>query len=264
MVLPLILLLPFVGVALPLFSQRQGRLAASLAAGLPTLVAFGLLMSLAPTLFGGELLIASRDWVPALGLTASLRLDGLGFLFATMTLGIGLLVILYAHFYMSKEDRLGRFYSYLLLFMGAMLGIVLSENLLLMALFWEITSLSSFLLIGYSSHDAGARRGARMALTITGLGGLCLFAGLVMLGQIVGSYELTDVLASGEQIVAHDLYLPMLVLVLLGAFTKSAQFPFHFWLPNAMKAPRRTRRSMGRYQSWATMASPEARTSVSS
>ena len=217
--------------------QRHGRLAAALAAGIPTLVAFVILMSLAPSVFAGDVLVASRDWVPQLGLSAGLRVDGLGFLFAAMTLGIGLLVIHYAYFYMSKEDRLGRFFAYLLLFMGAMLGIVLSENVLLMALFWEITSLSSFLLIGYSSHRSEARQGARMALTITGLGGLSLFAGLVLLGQIAGSYELTEILASGEQIVAHDWYLPMLLLVLLGAFTKSAQFPFHFWLPNAMAAP---------------------------
>ena len=237
MVLFLILLLPFLGIVLPLVLQRRGRLAATLGAGVPTLVAFGLLMSLWPSVLAKEVLVASREWVPQLGLSAGIRVDGLGFLFAAMTLGIGLLIIVYAHFYMSKDDRLGRFFSYLLLFMGAMLGIVLAENVLLMALFWEITSLSSFLLIGYSSHNAEARQGARMALTITGLGGLSLFAGLVLLGQIVGSYELTEILASGELIVAHDWYLPMLVLVLLGAFTKSAQFPFHFWLPNAMKAP---------------------------
>lgn len=237
MALLLILLLPFVGILFPLVLQRHGRLAATLAAGTPTLVAFGLLMSLGPSMLAQEVLVVSKDWVPQLGLSAGLRVDGLGFLFAAMTLGVGLLVIQYAYFYMSDEDRLGRFFSYLLLFMGAMLGIVLSENVLLMALFWEITSLSSFLLIGYSSHHAEARRGARMALTITGLGGLSLFAGLVLLGQIVGSYELTEILASGELIVGHDWYLPMLILVLVGAFTKSAQFPFHFWLPNAMKAP---------------------------
>ncbi len=233
----LILMLPFVGILLPPLLQRQGRLAATLGAGIPTLLAFGLLMSLGPSVLAGEVLLASREWVPAMGLTAGLRVDGLGFLFATMTLGIGLLVITYAHFYMKKDDPLGRFYAYLLLFMGAMLGIVLSENVLLMALFWEITSLSSFLLIGYSSHDSEARRGARMALAITGLGGFCLFAGLVVLGQIAGSYELSVILASGDLITSHDWYVPMLVLVLLGAFTKSAQFPFHFWLPNAMKAP---------------------------
>ncbi len=233
----LIVLLPFIGVLLPVVVQRYGRLAATLAAGVPTLVAFALLMSLAPSVLAGEVLVQSTSWVPALGLSVGLRVDGLGFLFALLILGIGLLVIQYAYYYLSEEDPAGRFFSYLLLFMGAMLGVVLSENVLLMALFWEVTSLSSFLLIGYWSQKRAARQGARMALTITGLGGLSLFAGLVILGNIVGSYELTEILASGDQIVAHDWYLPMLILVLVGAFTKSAQFPFHFWLPNAMTAP---------------------------
>jgi multicomponent K+:H+ antiporter subunit A len=125
----------------------------------------------------------------------------------------------------------------LMLFMGAMLGVVLSENLLLMALFWEMTSLSSFLLIGYWTHKSEAQAGARMALTITGAGGLCLFGGVILLGHIVGSFELSEVLASADLIQNHDLYVPALLLVLAGAFTKSAQFPFHFWLPNAMTAP---------------------------
>ncbi len=233
----LIILLPLVGIFLPLVLERYGRLAATLGAGIPTLVAFGLLMSVGPSVLAGEVLVLSKPWVPALGLSVGLRVDGLGFLFALLILGIGLLVIQYAYYYLSEEDPIGRFFSYLLLFMGAMLGVVLSENVLLMALFWEVTSLSSFLLIGYWSEKAAARQGARMALTITGLGGLSLFAGLVILGQIVGSYELTEILASGELIVGHDWYLPMLILVLVGAFTKSAQFPFHFWLPNAMTAP---------------------------
>ena len=237
MTILLFVLLPFVGIFLPLLLERFGRLAATLAAGVPTLGAFALLMSLAPSVLAGEVLVVSKPWVPALGLTVGLRVDGLGFLFALMILGIGLLVIQYAYYYLYEKDPIGRFFSYLMLFMGAMLGVVLSENVLLMGLFWEITSLSSFLLIGYWSEKAAARRGARMALTITGLGGLSLFAGLVILGQIVGSYELTEILASGELIVGHDWYLPMLCLVLLGAFTKSAQFPFHFWLPNAMTAP---------------------------
>ena len=174
----LIILLPFVGVFLPLLMERYGRLAATLAAAAPTLVAFAILMSLAPTVFAGDVLVVSKPWVPELGLTASLRVDGLGWLFALLILGIGLLVIQYAYYYLSKTDPIGRFFSCLLLFMGAMLGVVLSENVLLMALFWEITSLSSFLLIGYWSHKAAARQGARMALTVTGLGGLSLFAGL--------------------------------------------------------------------------------------
>ncbi|RZI92450.1 MAG: monovalent cation/H+ antiporter subunit A, partial [Variovorax sp.] len=134
-------------------------------------------------------------------------------------------------------DPVPRFFSFFLAFMGAMMGVVLSGNLVQMVLFWELTSLFSFLLIGYWHHRRDARRGARMALTVTGAGGLCLLAGVLVLGRIVGSYELDVVLASGDIVRAHALYPLALVLVLLGAFTKSAQFPFHFWLPRAMAAP---------------------------
>jgi multicomponent K+:H+ antiporter subunit A len=151
--------------------------------------------------------------------------------------GIGLLIVLYAYYYMPDDDRLGRFYLYLLAFAGGMLGVVLSENLLLMLLFWEVTSLTSFLLVGYKFKDVEARIAARMAIGVTGAGGLALMAGLLLLGQIAGSFALSDVLMRGDIIRADPRYPVMLVLVLIGAFTKSAQFPFHFWLPNAMAAP---------------------------
>ena len=148
-----------------------------------------------------------------------------------------MLVVFYARYYMSPADPVARFYSLLLGFMGAMLGIVLSGNLIQLVIFWELTSLFSFLLIGYWHHRADARRGARMALTVTGAGGLCLLAGVLLLGHIVGSYELDAVLAAGDVVRGHALYPVTLALVLLGALTKSAQFPFHFWLPHAMAAP---------------------------
>ncbi|MEF9995699.1 MAG: monovalent cation/H+ antiporter subunit A, partial [Burkholderiaceae bacterium] len=138
---------------------------------------------------------------------------------------------------LSDKDPPARFFMFLMLFMGAMLGVVTASNLLLLAVFWEATSLSSFLLIGFWNHRADARQGARMALAITGAGGLALLGGAVLLGRIVGSYELDAVLASGDLIRSHPLYAPAVLLVLLGAFTKSAQFPFHFWLPHAMAAP---------------------------
>ncbi|MDY0022398.1 monovalent cation/H+ antiporter subunit A, partial [Arenimonas caeni] len=180
---------------------------------------------------------SSREWIPGLGLAFSLRLDGLAWMFAGLVLGIGGLIVLYARYYLSQEDSMPRFLSLLLLFMGAMLGMVLAGNLLLLAVFWELTSISSFLLIGFWHHRSDARDGARMALVITGAGGLALLAGVVMIGNIVGSYELDVVLASGELLLAHPLYPWVLVLVLAAVFTKSAQFPFHFWLPQAMAAP---------------------------
>jgi multicomponent K+:H+ antiporter subunit A len=237
MTLLLIALLPFLGAALPPLLIARGANPAAWAAGLVAGTALVLLLSLAPRVFAGEVIIASWPWLPAAGLHLALRLDGLGFLFALLILGIGLLIILYARYYLSAEDPMGRFYAFLLLFMGAMLGVALSENILLLLVFWELTSLSSFLLIGYWKHRTDAREGARLALALTGGGGLAMFAGFLLLGHIAGSYELSVILASGAAIQAHPLYLPMLVLVLLGAFTKSAQFPFQFWLPSAMAAP---------------------------
>ena len=237
MTLSIIILLPLLGALLPPLFIRMGRTACAWSAAVIAGAALALLLDLAPRVFGGETLLASLPWIPALNLDLSLRLDGLGLLFALLILGIGLLVILYARYYLSERDPMGRFYGLLLLFMAAMLGIVLSENLLLMFMFWELTSLSSFLLIGYWKHRADARQGARMALTLTGGGGLALLAGILLLGHIAGGYDLSTVLAAGEHIQAHALYPLTLVLILLGAFTKSAQFPFHFWLPHAMAAP---------------------------
>ncbi len=148
-----------------------------------------------------------------------------------------MLIIGYARFYLSPRDPAGLFYTYLLLFQGAMLGIVLSDNVLLLMVFWELTSLSSLLPIGYWKHRPEGRQGARMALTVTASGGLAMIAGMLILGNIAGSFDLGDILLAREAIQASPLYLPALLLILLGAFTKSAQFPFHFWLPHAMAAP---------------------------
>jgi len=235
--LVLVVLLPFIGGALAAWSARFNRLASAWTAGAVTVAALLALLPAARATFGGETLVPSWDWIPALGLFFAFRLDGLGLLFALLILGIGLLIVIYARYYLSARDSMGRFYAYMLLFMGSMLGVVLSENLIQMVVFWELTSLSSFLLISYWQHRKDAREGARMALAITGGGGLALLAGVLMLGHVVGSYNLSEVLAAGDVIRAHPLYLPILVLILLGVFTKSAQFPFHFWLPHAMAAP---------------------------
>jgi multicomponent K+:H+ antiporter subunit A len=171
------------------------------------------------------------------GVNFGFRMDGLAWAFALVICGIGALVVLYARYYLSAADPPARFFAFLLAFMGAMLGVVLADNLILLVVFWELTSLSSFLLIGFWTHRSDARQGARMALTVTGMGGLCLLGGVIVLGHIAGGYSLDIVLGAGEQVRADPLYPVALVLILLGAFTKSAQFPFHFWLPHAMAAP---------------------------
>ncbi|EPC02942.1 cation:proton antiporter [Litchfieldella anticariensis FP35 = DSM 16096] len=230
-------LLTLLGVLIPAFTTRRGRGFCTLATA--TLPAMALLLTLSqvPALLDGELPRIALPWLPSLGLDLAFRLDGLSLLFAILILGIGLLIIFYAHFYLAAKEPYGRFYTYLILFMLSMLGIVMADNLLLLWLFWELTSLSSFLLIGYWSHWTDARKGARMAMTVTGAGGLALLAGFLLLGDMVGSFDLGVVLSSADVILADPRYPIMLVLVLLGAFTKSAQFPFQFWLPHAMAAP---------------------------
>ncbi len=237
MMLWLVPLLPMIGAILPPMLIRTGRSACANTAGFISLVTLGLLLSRGRDVFNGEVEIFSLPWVQQIGLNFSFRLDPLSLFFASMILIIGILVIIYARYYLNRTDPMGRFYAYLLLFQGAMLGVVLSDNLILLLIFWELTSLTSFLLIGFWRKDKEARRGARMALVVTGGGGLALIGGLVLLGQIAGSYEISHILEQGDVIKASPYYVPTLILILLGAFTKSAQFPFHFWLPHAMAAP---------------------------
>ena len=215
----LIAVLPFLGALLPGLMIRAGRNACATVTGSVTLLALIGLLLHAPAVLRGEVITARIEWLPQLGLNATFFLDGLGLLFATLILGIGLLIILYARFYLSNRDPMGQFYTYLMLFQGAMTGIVLSDNILLLLVFWELTSLSSFLLIGYWKHLLEGRQGARMALAVTGGGGLAMIAGMLILGNIAGSYDLSVILQSGEAIRASDWYLTALVLILLGAFT---------------------------------------------
>jgi len=232
-----VLVLPFLGSSLAVFFRANARNAEAYLAGLTALVALSLLIAAYPRVVDGGVVRYSVPWVPEFGLDFSLRMDGFAWVLAALITAMGFLVVLYARYYMSPADPVPRFFSFLLAFMGAMLGIVLSGNLIQVVFFWELTSLFSFLLIGYWHQNASARDGARVALIITSAGGLCLFLGVLVLGHIVGSYDLDRVLASGDVIRAHSLYVPALVLILLGALTKSAQFPFHFWLPHAMAAP---------------------------
>ena len=214
------------------YRGRTAWLAGSVAAS-----CLALLLWQMPSVMRGQVLYDFIPWVPEIGLNLGLRLDGLSLMFALLITGIGLLIIMYAHFYLGKDDPVGKFYSTLMLFMAAMLGIALSDNLLLLIVFWELTSISSFLLVGYWKHRADAREGARMALAVTGGGGLAMLGGFVLLGQIAGTYELSQMLGKGVVIQADPRYPAALLLILLGCFTKSAQFPFHFWLPEAMAAP---------------------------
>jgi len=233
----LLLALPFAAaLIIALAHGASRRMVAWLAAAAP-LLGLAVLAWLTPAVMAGSVLQSSAPWIPEAGLQFTLRLDGLSWMFAGLVLGIGALVVMYARYYLSAEDSSPRFFGYLLLFMGAMLGVVLAGNLLLLVVFWELTSLSSFLLIGFWTHRQDARQGARMALTITGLGGLALLGGVLLVGRVVGSYELADVLAAGDAIRASAEYPAILALVLAGVFTKSAQFPLHFWLPQAMAAP---------------------------
>lgn len=228
--------LPPVAALIAAWLPTHSRNAAATLASIVTLAGLVCLVLLYPTAAVGSVR-TDIAWIPSLGINLVFRVDGLSWLFSLLVVGIGALVVLYARYYMSAEDPVPRFYSFLLAFMGAMLGIIMSGNLIQIVVFWELTSLFSFLLIGYWHQNANARDGARMALAVTAAGGFCLLVGMLLLGQIVGSYDLDVVLAAGDRIRNHSLYLPTLLLILMGAFTKSAQFPFHFWLPQAMAAP---------------------------
>jgi multicomponent Na+:H+ antiporter subunit A len=181
--------------------------------------------------------IVSMPWAPSLGLTLQFNLDGLGLLFALMITVIGALIVLYASAYMTGHAHIGRLLAWLFVFMGAMLGVVLSDNLFVLFVFWELTGFASFLLIGFEHDRAAARASAMQALLVTGAGGIALLAGAALLAQIAGVSTISGVLASGAHVSSHPFYLVCTTLFLLAAFTKSAQIPFHFWLPNAMAAP---------------------------
>jgi multicomponent Na+:H+ antiporter subunit A len=190
-----------------------------------------------PAIVSGETLHRRFEWVPALGVNFTFTLDGLSLMFSLLISGIGALVAVYAGGYLAGHRHLVRFYAFLLMFMASMLGLVLADNLLLLYVFWELTSLSSYFLIGFDHQRAAARAAALQALLVTGAGGLALLAGVLLLGEAGGSLELSALMTQADRVQAHALYLPALLLILAGAFTKSAQFPFHFWLPNAMEAP---------------------------
>lgn len=220
----------------PTVNRAVGSWGGWILAVVPAGVFIGLLNQW-PSVVHGQDLSVFVDWVPALGLAVSLRLDGLSLLFGLMVSGIGALILVYAGAYLKGDDGLGRLWMLLLLFMASMLGLVLADNLLTLFVFWELTSITSYLLIGFNSDQPASRASALQALLVTGGGGLVLLPGLILLGLAGDSFEISALLTSAEQIREHAFYGPMLFLILVGAFAKSAQFPFHFWLPNAMAAP---------------------------
>ncbi len=231
------LFLPFLAaLAAPALVKRFGHNAAWILAIAPALsfVHFALML---PQVAAGGVVTGGYAWVPSFNLSFSWFIDGLSLTFALLITGIGLLIVLYAGGYMKGHPQQGRFLSFLLLFMGAMLGVVVSDSLLMLFVYWELTSITSFLLIGFDHERAAARRAALQALVVTGGGGLLLLAGLIFIWDMSGMTQLSMLVRSGDILRDSPFYLAALLLVLGGAFTKSAQFPFHFWLPNAMEAP---------------------------
>jgi multicomponent Na+:H+ antiporter subunit A len=223
-------------VAAPWMRQHTGRYSGWVIGLLPAGLT-GYFASHIPLIAAGETLRVVHPWVPGLDIQLSFYMDGLSLLFALLISGIGTFIFIYAGNYMNKRPDLGRFYVYLLIFMASMLGLVLADNLIALFVFWELTSISSYLLIGIDHKSDTARKSALQALLVTAGGGLALLAGFILLGMAGGSFEISELLSRGDAIREHGLYLGMLILVLIGCFTKSAQVPFHFWLPSAMAAP---------------------------
>lgn len=221
-------------------TDQTGNRALSVAGALPCVVAgtlFFWFASFLPEISAGSVLRFSVPWVPSLGVNLSFVLDGLGVTFALLITGIGFLVMLYSARYLAGHVHHARFSLYLTSFMLSMLGLVLADNLLLLFVFWELTTVTSYLLIGFSHASADSRRSALQAMLVTATGGLAMLAGFILIGTVAGTFELSEIRAMGGILRDSAMYLPILILILAGAFTKSAQVPFHFWLPNAMAAP---------------------------
>ena len=229
--------LPFIGAALaPIVMRRLGAAGAWLLAIIPAYAFLAFAFHL-PAIPKDGAVRGGVDWIPSLGVGLSWYLDGLSLSFALLISGIGFLIVLYAGGYLKGHPRHGRFMSFLLLFMGAMQGLVAADGFLTLFVFWELTSIASFLLIGFDHQREASRRAALQALVVTGMGGLALLAGLITIGMATTTDTLSALLADGNALRTSAFYTPALILILLAAFTKSAQFPFHFWLPNAMEAP---------------------------
>lgn len=234
----LTILIPFFAAAIiPFIHKHLGRLNIGWLAMIIPISLFVVFILQIPAISASETITATLQWIPSLGINFTVYLDGLSLILALLITGMGSLVVLYSIYYLSPKDSLPHFYAYLLLFMGAMLGVVLSDNLLVLYVFWELTSISSFLLIAFWYHRKNSRYGAQKSLLITVFGGFGMLAGFLMLHTMTGTFSVREIAVELTLYTEHALFYPAMFLVLLGAFTKSAQFPFHIWLPDAMEAP---------------------------
>lgn len=232
------LFIPFIAaICIPFIHKRVSRLHLGwFVLTIPAIVFISLLPFLSPVA-NGETFIYMTRWIPSFNIHLLTYVDGLSLTFGLLITGIGVLVTLYSIYYLSKEESLPHFYMYLLLFMGSMLGVVFSDHLLGLYVFWELTSISSFLLIAFWYHRKGSRYGAKKSLLITITGGFAMLIGFIMLYVITDSYSIREIISQIGTYKEHTLFIPTMILILIGAFSKSAQFPFHIWLPDAMEAP---------------------------
>jgi multicomponent Na+:H+ antiporter subunit A len=236
MLLALLLILFVLSLFAPLINTYIRRYSGWILGVVPFMV-FLFFITRIPQIAAGDFIHERYHWIADLGIVLSFKLDGLSQIFALLVSGIGSLILIYAGYYMRSYEKTSRFFGYLVFFMASMLGLVLAADLLTLFVFWEFTSLSSFLLIGFKHEKTEARQAALQALLITGLGGLALLAAFVLLHSVYGTFELSIIIANPDLLAESPRFLPILILILLGAFTKSAIFPFHFWLPGAMQAP---------------------------
>ncbi|MFC0299711.1 Na+/H+ antiporter subunit A [Virgibacillus soli] len=234
----LAIFLPFiVAIFIPLLNKRFPRIHIGWFVFIVPMILFFTLVRFIPSIASGKTYSQVWQWIPTYDISFATYLDGLSLIFGLLITGIGTLVILYSIYYLSPKESLSHFYVYLLLFMGAMLGVVFSDNMMVMYLFWELTSISSFLLIAFWYHRKQSRYGAQKSLLITVGGGIAMLISFLMLYNITGTFSVRETIASIHLLVDHPLFIPAAILLLIGAFTKSAQFPFHIWLPDAMEAP---------------------------
>ncbi|MCM3765999.1 Na+/H+ antiporter subunit A [Neobacillus niacini] len=237
--LHLLILLPFIFAAVVPYIYRKftPRIHTGWFVLVIPLVIFAFLLSFTTAISNGNTAFSTVPWIPSYNINFTTYVDGLSLIFGLLIAGIGALVILYSIFYMSKREALNNFYVYLLLFMGAMLGLVFSDNIFVLYVFWETTSVSSFLLIAYWYEREKSRYGAQKSMLITIFGGLTMLAGLIMLSMMTETYSIREMVSQAANVPSHSLFVPSMILILIGAFTKSAQFPFSIWLPDAMEAP---------------------------